>query len=565
MPSPIQITAANHGYKTGQKITIVGVGGITAANGTWTVTVLDPNTFTLNGSTGSGTYTSGGVAINLDWGGCHVWISPDNSNYVQLGTMYGPSRMGVLTAQLVSSGAVDTTHTLAVDLTQSTGILNSGTQSDCDNFRTLCYVDGELISFEDATLTGSFKYDLGAHGTAQTITGATNANPIQITIANHGLSSGETVVVASVGGNTAANGTWAITVTGANTFTLNGSTGNGAYTSGGTAVVAARLQRGVFGSPIGTHNIGSVFLRLDDGVFVWEADPTLVGTTVWFKFTSFNRMGLMEQSLANATAYSFAFSGFFGNIFDLPANNATIDSIVNGSNANIRIYGPSGVGTSYSSWKRDQTNRTIAAQTLTVDNTGTGLAFNTTYWVSYDFVAGTHTAWALYKDYLQAIGRTQMRIGALTTVAAGGSGGSGGGGGSSNGNCPDWETWVRPGLQLKDAKPGMLFDCHRNGRFYQRPLRAIEFADAECFMVCAGRSAKVVSWDTWFDLPDEKSLRCYQMEGQLVLTEDGWEPCKIFHVGKRRVAKVDLGGESFAGSVIEKGCRLYSHNLILGK
>ena len=100
----------------------------------------------------------------------------------------------------------DTTHTLAVDLTQSTGILNSGTQSDCDNFRTLCYVDGELISFEDATLTGSFKYDLGAHGAAQNITGATNASPIQITVANHGLGSGETVVVASVGGNT--GGQW---------------------------------------------------------------------------------------------------------------------------------------------------------------------------------------------------------------------------------------------------------------------------------------------------------------------------------------------------------------------
>ena len=97
VPSPIQITAANHGYKTGQKITIAGVGGITAANGTWTVTVLDPNNFTLNGSIGSGAYTSGGVAINQDWGGCHVWISPDNSNYVQVGTMYGPSRMGALT------------------------------------------------------------------------------------------------------------------------------------------------------------------------------------------------------------------------------------------------------------------------------------------------------------------------------------------------------------------------------------------------------------------------------------------------------------------------------------
>ena len=49
-------------------------------------------------------------------------------------------------------------------------------------------------------------------------------------------------------------------------------------------------------------------------MFVWEADPTLVGTTIYFKFTSFNRMGLMEQSLANATAYSFAFNGIFGNM-----------------------------------------------------------------------------------------------------------------------------------------------------------------------------------------------------------------------------------------------------------
>jgi len=38
-----------------------------------------------------------------------------------------------------------------------------------------------------------------------------------------------------VGGNTAANGTWTITVTNSTTFSLNGSTGNGAYTSGGSA------------------------------------------------------------------------------------------------------------------------------------------------------------------------------------------------------------------------------------------------------------------------------------------------------------------------------------------
>jgi hypothetical protein len=436
--TPIQITASNHGYKNGQKTTISGVLGNTAANGNWTVTVVDPSNFTLNGSTGSGAYTSGGVAVNQDWGGCHVWLSPDNSNYVQIGTMYGPSRMGALTAQLVSSSDPDTTHTLAVDVTESSGVLNSGSQSDCDNFRTLCYVDGELISFEDATLTGSFKYDLGAHGTAQNITGATNASPIQITVANHGLDSGETVVVASVGGNTAANGTWVITVTGANTFTLNGSTGNGAYTSGGTATVAARLRRGVFGSPIGTHNAGSVFLRLDDGVFVWEADPTLVGTTIYFKFTSFNSQGLMEQSLANATAYSFAFNGIFGNHDETPANNATIDSVfVSGTADNIRIYGPTGVGNSYTAWKmKDQgSTRTIPAQTIsTVDVVGGAPQVSTVYWISYDFNAATHRAWANYNDYVQAVYRGQMRVGSLTTVNSSGTGGSSGGlGGNTTG------------------------------------------------------------------------------------------------------------------------------------
>src|SRR6185312_3167643 len=405
----------NHGYKNGQKTTISGVLGNTAANGTWTVTVVDPNNFTLNGSVGSGTYTSGGVAVNLDWGGCHVWLSPDNSNYVQLGKMYGPSRMGVLTAQVVSSADPDTTHTLAVDLTQSTGMLNSGTQADCDNFRTLCYVDGELISYEDATLTGPYRYDLGAHGSAAAITGATNASPIKIAVANHGLNTGETVVIAGVGGNTAANGTWVITIVDASNFNLNGSAGNGAYTSGGTAVVAARLRRGVFGSPVGTHNAGSVFLRLDNGVFVWEADPTLVGTTIYFKFTSFNRMGLMEQSLANATPYSFAFNGIFGNHDETPANNATLDSVfVSGTAVNIRAYGPGGVGTSYTAWKmKDQGGtRTIPAQTITtVDDTGASPQVTTNYWISYDFSVARHRAWVNYNNYVQAVYRGQMRVG----------------------------------------------------------------------------------------------------------------------------------------------------------
>lgn len=67
-----------------------------------------------------------------------------------------------------------------------------------------------------------------------TITDATNATPIVITSASHGLTTGTRVTVASVGGNTAANGDFTVTSTGTNTFSLDSSVGNGAYTSGGT-------------------------------------------------------------------------------------------------------------------------------------------------------------------------------------------------------------------------------------------------------------------------------------------------------------------------------------------
>lgn len=75
----------------------------------------------------------------------------------------------------------------------------------------------------------------GATGVSLSITGATNSSPISITTALHSYTSGQVVTIAGVGGNTAANGTWEISVTSTTTFTLNGSTGNAAYTLGGTS------------------------------------------------------------------------------------------------------------------------------------------------------------------------------------------------------------------------------------------------------------------------------------------------------------------------------------------
>ena len=76
--------------------------------------------------------------------------------------------------------------------------------------------------------------DLDDYGVA--ITAASNASPISITAAGHGLSTGNRVMIARVGGNTNANGVWVVTVVDANTFTLDGSSGNAAYTSGGRVI-----------------------------------------------------------------------------------------------------------------------------------------------------------------------------------------------------------------------------------------------------------------------------------------------------------------------------------------
>jgi hypothetical protein len=74
--------------------------------------------------------------------------------------------------------------------------------------------------------------------TSKSITGATQANPVQITIVGHGYATGDVVMITSVGGMTQLNDKlFVITSTGADTFTLDGTDGTafGAFTAGGSA------------------------------------------------------------------------------------------------------------------------------------------------------------------------------------------------------------------------------------------------------------------------------------------------------------------------------------------
>src|SRR5262249_34875748 len=106
-----------------------------------------------------------------DWGGCQVWVSSDGNTYALAGTLYRGARQGVVTANLPSHADPDTADTLAVDLSASQGQLLSGTLADADNFVTLCFCGGELLSYQTATLTAPYRYDLtylrrGVYGTA---------------------------------------------------------------------------------------------------------------------------------------------------------------------------------------------------------------------------------------------------------------------------------------------------------------------------------------------------------------------------------------------------------------
>lgn len=117
--------------------------------------------------------TAGGAS----WGGVDVWISTDDATYKLAGRLNGKSRMGVLTASFASIAVaatgptVDQADTLSVDLGSSGGVLLSGSQADALALETLCWVEGELVAYAEATQTGSNQYALtylvrGAYGTA---------------------------------------------------------------------------------------------------------------------------------------------------------------------------------------------------------------------------------------------------------------------------------------------------------------------------------------------------------------------------------------------------------------
>jgi hypothetical protein len=134
--------------------------------------ICEPPAALTNGALQIWIGASGGAAgvVDPNWGGANVWVSVDNVSYSQIATITQPLRQGVLTAALPAASGWDATDTLAVDLTESGATLNGTSQVSAQQGATRSLVEGELIAYESATLTGADAYNLtglqrGLYGT----------------------------------------------------------------------------------------------------------------------------------------------------------------------------------------------------------------------------------------------------------------------------------------------------------------------------------------------------------------------------------------------------------------
>lgn len=113
-------------------------------------TIFEPPLDLTSGKNQIWIAASGGI----NWGGCNVWASIDNTTYEMIGTIYGSARYGTL----VSSINVNATS-MQVQLNTSSQIFG-GTLQDAEVDATLCKVGDEYINYVDATLDGSGRYTL---------------------------------------------------------------------------------------------------------------------------------------------------------------------------------------------------------------------------------------------------------------------------------------------------------------------------------------------------------------------------------------------------------------------
>ena len=83
-----------------------------------------------------------GVNAPNGWGGCSVWLSDNDQTYQRIGNISQQARMGRTKYGFAQNGNF-------CNVTINQGVLKSGTHIDAERGNTLCWVNGEALSYEN--------------------------------------------------------------------------------------------------------------------------------------------------------------------------------------------------------------------------------------------------------------------------------------------------------------------------------------------------------------------------------------------------------------------------------
>jgi hypothetical protein len=257
------------------------------ANGNWTVTNTGSSTFTLNTSTGTCTYTSGGTftitkstgmsttCVSCSSGGTGGTVTVSSSTGI-IGRMSARSATSIASLQntcapvsgnttcgFVANAPVTIFNVPASNQLGFVGAIKVQCVAGMTGCPGTVGSDNEIIFEQNANNVGN---TIGVSA----MTGSSVLIQITCAATKCAPSTGSRVVVSGSTGNTAANGTWTVTNVSGTTFTLNGSTGNGSYINGASFVEVADAS----GTAAGSNNIslGLYQLASDGEVITGETE-----------------------------------------------------------------------------------------------------------------------------------------------------------------------------------------------------------------------------------------------------------------------------------------------------
>lgn len=93
-----------------------------------------------------------GASGGATWGGADIYVSYDNSSYALAGSIIVPTKQGTVTT--------DSTTSMSINMGISSSDILSGSSSDYANNQPLYVVNNEFLTYQNATLTGSYQYTI---------------------------------------------------------------------------------------------------------------------------------------------------------------------------------------------------------------------------------------------------------------------------------------------------------------------------------------------------------------------------------------------------------------------